>query len=185
MQSDTTSPNRSRSSKNAKRLDARMQRTARFSPCSRYRYSLSRTWDKSLPRVLFIGLNPSTADDQCDDPTVRRCIGFAQRWGYGGLILVNLFAYRTTDPTGLTEVNDPVGPDNDRWIAIEQTRAERVVAAWGNHGVLLNRDNAVLENLTQVYCLGITKPGCPRHPLYLASKTPLQKLKTKRRHLAA
>ena len=157
-----------------------MQRTARISPCSMYRYSLSRTWDTSLPRVLFVGLNPSTADDQCDDPTVRRCIGFAQRWGYGGLILVNLFAYRTTDPSGLTEVDDPIGSENDHWIAVEQARVDRVVAAWGNHGVLLNRDEAVLETLTRAYCLGITKAGCPRHPLYLAATTPLQKLNTKR-----
>lgn len=157
-----------------------MQRTASFSPCSKYRYSLSRTWDKSLPRILFVGLNPSTADDHCDDPTVRRCIGFAQLWGYGGLILVNLFGYRTTDPSGLTEVDDPVGPENDRWIAVEQARVDCVVAAWGNHGVLRNRDEAVLEILSRTYCLGITKAGCPRHPLYIAAKTPLQRMKAKR-----
>ena len=180
MQRDTMPPSHGKLPSNAKRLDARMQRTAHFSPCSRYRYSLSRTWDKSLSRVLFIGLNPSTADDQCDDPTVRRCIGFAQSWGYGGLMLVNLFAYRTTNPSGLTEVDDPIGPDNNHWIAVEQARVDRVVAAWGNNGVLLNRDEAVLESLTQALCLGITKAGCPRHPLYLAAKTPLQKMKAKR-----
>jgi hypothetical protein len=169
-----------------KRLDGLMQRTARFSRCSEYRYTLSRTWDKSLPRVLFIGLNPSTADDQRDDPTVRRCIGFASEWGYGGLILVNLFAYRSTDPNGLTEVDDPIGPENDRWISVEQAKADRVVAAWGNHGVLLNRDTAVLESLNQAYCLGITKAGCPRHPLYIAAGTRMKKINTKRwrRHAA-
>ena len=151
-----------------------MQRIAQFSSCSNYRYSLSRTWDSSLDQVLFIGLNPSTADDHVDDPTVRRCIGFARRWGFGGCILVNLFAYRTTDPGGLTKVDDPIGPDNDHWIAVEQSRANRVVCAWGNHGVLLKRDEAVCSNLSHVYCLGLTKAGCPRHPLYLAAKTPLK-----------
>lgn len=134
---------------------------------------------------MFVGLNPSTADDQCDDPTVRRCIGFAKSWGFGGLILVNLFAYRTTDPAGLTELDDPIGPENDRWIATAQARVDRVVAAWGNHGVLLNRDGAVLETLVQAYCLGTTNAGCPRHPLYLAAETPLQKMNSKRPKLRA
>jgi len=157
-----------------------MQRSARFSACRKYRYSLARIWDDSLPRVLFVGLNPSTADDLCDDPTVRRCIGFADRWGYGGLTLVNLFAYRTTDPKGLADVRDPVGPDNDHWIAVEQARVESVVAAWGNRGVLLNRDAVVLDTLEHAHCLGVTKAGCPRHPLYLAAETPLQKLDMRR-----
>lgn len=163
-----------------------MQRTARFSPCKEYRYSLSRTWDRSLPRILFIGLNPSTADDKSDDPTVRRCIGFAKKWGFGGLILVNLFAYRTTDPSGLTEVDEPVGRDNDRWIAVEQTRVDRVVAAWGNAGSLLGRDEIVLNCLNRVHCLGVTKTGYPRHPLYLSATTPLQVFHaTRRRQRAA
>lgn len=151
-----------------------MQRSAGFSLCRRYRYCLSRTWDESLSRVLFVGLNPSTADDQRDDPTVRRCIGFAQRWGYGGLLLVNLFAYRTTDPSGLTEVDDPIGPNNDDWIANGQLKTECVVAAWGNHGRLFKRDEAVLQSLTRPFCLGRTMSGCPRHPLYLAAGTPLE-----------
>ncbi len=168
-----------------RRWNATMQRSAHFSACSTYRYSLSRTWDTSLPRILFVGLNPSTADEQCDDPTVRRCIGFARSWGYGGLVLVNLFAYRTTDPNELKNVEAPVGPDNDRWIATEKSRVERIVAAWGNHGVLLNRDEAVLATLGRVYCLGVTKAGCPRHPLYLASNTPLQEIRMKQRRSAA
>lgn len=140
---------------------------------------MSRTWDGSLPRVMFIGLNPSTADDRADDPTVRRCIGFSQKWGFGGLILVNLFAYRTTDPVGLIAIDDPIGPENDHWIALEQKKADCVVAAWGNHGVLLNRDDTVLKSLKNAFCLGTTKTGCPRHPLYLSSVTPLQKMKFK------
>ena len=157
-------------------LDYRMQRTARFSPCSTFRYSLSRVWDNSLPQVLFVGLNPSTADDQVDDPTVRRCVGFARDWGYGGVVLVNLFAFRTTQPANLLKADDPIGPENDHWISAELNLAERVVAAWGNHGHLLDRDKQVLDLLEQPYCLGTTKTGCPRHPLYLASSTRLRKL---------
>ncbi|MGC1272634.1 MAG: DUF1643 domain-containing protein [Planctomycetaceae bacterium] len=162
-----------------------MRRSARLSPCQTYRYTLSRTWSRSLPRILFIGLNPSTADDQRDDPTVRRCLGFAERWGFGSLTLVNLFAYRTTDPSALSDVDDPIGPDNDRWIAVEQVRADRIVAAWGNHGALFSRDAAVLAGLDDVHCLGVTKAGCPRHPLYLSAKTPLQRFHPKRRRRQA
>lgn len=164
----------------ASKSEARMHRTARISPCGRYRYSLSRTWNRSLPVVLFVGLNPSTADDQIDDPTVRRCIGFAKSWGYGGLILVNLFAHRATNPSELTDAADPIGPENDYWITAEQARADRIVAAWGNHGSLFDRDKTVIDNLAGAYCLGTTKLGCPRHPLYLASRTPLQKMRVSR-----
>ena len=93
-----------------------MLRSAAFSPCRRYRYCLSRVWNPKLPSVMFVGLNPSTADEQEDDPTVRRCIGFARNWNFGGLILVNLFAYRSTDPADLLRVDDPVGPGNDKHI---------------------------------------------------------------------
>lgn len=162
-----------------------MQRSASFSPCREYRYSLSRTWDRTLPVVLFVGLNPSTADDKSDDPTVRRCIGFATKWRFGGLILVNLFAYRTTDPRRLSEVEDPIGPDNDRWLAVAQARAARVVAAWGNQGAFLRRDENVLGRLGRTHCLGVTKTGSPRHPLYLSAKTRLQIFGTWQRRGAA
>src|SRR5262245_38555366 len=94
-----------------------MLRSAVFSPCRKYRYSLTRIWDAERPNVMFVGLNPSTADDQVDDPTVRRCIGFARKWRFGGMIIVNLFAYRSTDPNRLQEILDPVGPENDEHIA--------------------------------------------------------------------
>ncbi len=119
----TAMPSKRTNSTMVDRPEAVMQRTACSSRCSHYRYSLSRTWNESLQRIVFIGLNPSTADAQHDDPTVRRCIGFARRWGYGGLTLVNLFAYRTTEPAELKEVDDPVGLDNDRWIAEAQAGA--------------------------------------------------------------
>jgi hypothetical protein len=120
---------------------------------------------------VFVGLNPSTADEQADDPTVRRCVGFARRWNFGGLILVNLFAYRSTDPAGLLAVDDPIGPANDKHILASARTAERVVLAWGIRGRLLDRDRHVLSLLPGAYCLGVTKDGHPKYPLYLAGNT--------------
>ena len=87
--------------------------SADFSACGTYRYALRRIWLPAAPQVLFIGLNPSTADEKSDDPTIRRCLGFARSWGYGGLIVANLFAYRATAPSALREARDPIGPLND------------------------------------------------------------------------
>lgn len=150
-----------------------------LSPDGLYRYALEREWprtllDRDLGRVLFVMLNPSTADGLRDDPTVRRCVDFAQRWGYSSLTVVNLFAWRATDPRELALVPDPVGPDNDAWIRARATVADRVVAAWGARGDLLARDRVVLELLRglghDVRCLGVTRAGMPRHPLYLPGK---------------
>jgi hypothetical protein len=151
-----------------------MRCSAAFSPCRNYRYSLSRFWNPTLPSILFVGLNPSTADDQKDDPTVRRCIGFARSWNFGGLILVNLFAYRSTDPSALLEAEDPIGPANDRHILAGAAVASLVVLAWGARGGLLDRDQQVLSFLPNAHCLGTTKDGHPKHPLYLAGSTRLR-----------
>ncbi len=121
---------------------------------------------------MFIGLNPSTADEYEDDPTVRRCIGFAKRWGFGQLILTNLFACKSKDPRALREVEDPVGPSNDEWLIHSRERADRVIAAWGNGGRFNNRDEMVLDAFPGVYCLSETKLGAPRHPLYLSYAIP-------------
>lgn len=161
---------RSLSSKHGDAIEA-----ATFSPCRVYRYSLRRTWDSKLATVLFIGLNPSTADEASDDPTVRRCIGFAKRWGFGQLVLANLFAFRSTDPAALARVSDPIGPENDHWLRRLRASAEAAVVAWGANGSMLNRDASVLEMLGEVHCLGQTRSGAPRHPLYLASDTPLRR----------
>jgi len=152
-----------------------VRRTATLSGCRRYRYSLSRCWDSALPTVLFVGLNPSTADALRDDPTVRRCVGFARDWGFGAMTLANLFALRSTDPAQLWTANDPVGPDNDDWISQLVESAAKVVAAWGAHGGLNDRDRRVLKLLPEVYCLGRTREGHPRHPLYLARVTELER----------
>jgi hypothetical protein len=149
-----------------------MRRGALFDSTGRYRYRLWRTWDRALPRVAFVMLNPSTADHRIDDPTIRRCIGFARQWGYGSLSVVNLFAYRSALPAALARVADPVGPDNDRHLRAACGRARDVVVAWGVHGRLLDRDRAVIELLARgrrepLLCLGTTRDGHPRHPLYL------------------
>lgn len=145
--------------------------SATFSPCRKYRYALVRVWNESLPHATFIGLNPSTADEQADDPTVRRCIGFARAWGFGSVALGNLFALRATDPKYLLRVSDPVGPENDAWILRLQQESDFVVAAWGCHGRIRDRGNQVAKTLIQPYCLGLTRSGAPRHPLYLRGDT--------------
>lgn len=149
---------------------------ALISPCKRYRYRLWRAWSREEP-VAFIMLNPSTADGIQDDPTIRRCRGFAEMWGAGGLIVGNLFAYRATDPRELRRVDDPVGQDNDAALRQIAAKASKVICAWGAHGAYRNRDREVLEILRDMrvvpVALSFTKDGHPRHPLYLSySATP-------------
>jgi hypothetical protein len=140
---------------------------AEISVCGNYRYALRRGWNGGLPPILFIGLNPSTADAELDDPTLRRCRSFAQSWGYGTVVMANLFAYRATNPRVLRQVLDPMGPDNDHWLARLRDETEIAVAAWGQHGDLHGRGQLVAERLGKLYCLGRTRTGAPRHPLYV------------------
>lgn len=138
-----------------------------------YRYSLLRKWGEGDRLLMFIGLNPSTATAQQDDPTVRRCWGYAERLGYDGMIMSNLFAYRSTDPAGLREVDDPVGPWTDEYLLRDARVAEMIVLAWGVHGDRLGRNDEVWrllrENdlLGKAHALKLTKAGHPGHPLYL------------------
>ena len=152
-----------------------INKTANFSSCRKYRYSLSRIWDKQKKFVLFIGLNPSTADEEVDDPTIRRCFGYAQKWGYGCFIMVNLFAYRTTSPSNLKKVKYPVGKDNDKYIVTLSKKADITVAAWGNNGILYRRDKQVLSLVPNLMCLKVNKSGQPAHPLYLKKDLKLTK----------
>ena len=145
---------------------------ARFSMCRVYRYALWRFWDRSLPFGMFIGLNPSTADETNNDPTVRRCIRFVRDWGFGGLIMTNAFAIRATDPRVMLAHEDPIGPNNDYWLKRIADEAGIVIAAWGIHGSHRDRDKAILSMLDgKVRHLGLTKAGNPRHPLYLRADT--------------
>lgn len=157
-----------------------MIRSAVISPCGLYRYKLERTWHSPLlgerdRRIVFIGLNPSTADGMQDDPTIRRCINFAKAWGYSGLVMLNLFAFRSTDPKGLLTAADPVGPENDATLMSETVMRE-VVACWGACGHA-ERIAAVLRHLpANPKCLGKTKDGLPRHPLYVKGDVKLVEL---------
>lgn len=148
---------------------------AAFSECRKYRYSLWRRWGEST-MAAFIGLNPSTADETQDDPTIRRCIAFAKRWNCGGLVMLNLFAFRATDPNEMKRETDPVGPLNDKAIRVVTHLCSPVVCCWGAHGGHHNRSSVVLGIVGRLNTkhLGLTKAGQPKHPLYLAADTELQ-----------
>lgn len=150
---------------------------ARISPCGQYRYELSRIWGEG-PVLSFVMLNPSTADASVDDATIRRCLSFAKRDGFDGLRVVNLFAFRATDPSVMARAVDPVGPENDAYLLdLFMTDGPAVVAAWGAGGGLHGRDVAVrrLAGMMGVdlLCLGATQNGSPRHPLYVRADQPL------------
>ena len=146
-------------------------REALFSTCERFRYYLRIVWGNvcTPARMAVVMLNPSTADEQQDDPTVARCVRRAQRLGYAALDVLNLFALRATDPRKLREVVDPIGPHNDEIVRVHAQDAAMVVCAWGVHGKLGGRDRRMLEALhgVELHALGVTKDGHPRHPLYL------------------
>lgn len=146
-----------------------------FDLTNTYRYTLWRQWDSCNLRVTFVMLNPSTADHIHNDPTIRRCIAFAQDWGYGSLEVVNLFAYRSSDPKQLRHIDAPIGPKNDTYLLQASSRSSRVVFAWGNSGSLLRRDVEVQKLLSHCdpSCLGLNYTGQPRHPLYLPKNTSL------------
>jgi hypothetical protein len=162
---------------------------ATFSDCRVYRYALWRRWTDSRvvdldetdrgpdfsKMVAFIGLNPSTADETEDDPTIRRCIGFAKRWGFDGMCMLNLFALRATDPNEMKRHPDPVGPDNDECLRRGVHLFSKTVACWGVHGSHRNRHYGILGlfGLAQLWHLGLTQAKQPKHPLYLRSDTNL------------
>lgn len=149
------------------------QSVAVYSDCECYRYSLTRSWNAAQPKLLFIMLNPSTATEQRNDPTVARCESRALDLGYGSFRVVNLFALRATDPSELKRHPAPVGPDNDAILRQSVTRwkPDLILCAWGTHGIHLDRDKATLSLLMKcgadLWTLGLTQGGQPRHPLYL------------------
>src|SRR2546421_6723193 len=130
-----------------------------------YRYLLWREWNAKLPRLLWILLNPSTADERVDDPTLRRVLGFSQSYGFGGLEVVNLFALRSPHPRALTQVVDPVGPENDMYIREAVGRASKIVAAWGSFGTLYRRGDRIPSHIElSLLFPGITKKRRPPPP---------------------
>ena len=159
-----------------------MKRSAVISEDGIYRYELRRVWDSTNPLINFVLLNPSKADAEINDATVRRLIGFAKLWGFGGMITTNLYAFRSTDPKKLWTVFDPVGPENERYLKNAALESTKVVCAWGANAsleraedvrrLLLNRrDGIFIPNI--LYCFGKTKNGEPKHPVRLASNTEL------------
>lgn len=154
---------------------------ATFSECGLYRYNLWRRWSPGLKSidtdmVAFLGLNPSTADETEDDPTIRRCIGFAKSWGCSGMVMLNIFAFRATDPAVMKAAVSPVGPNNDWFITEAANQCAGLVCCWGAHGKYQWRGAYVQMMLHRTltkpaWHLGLTKDGMPRHPLYLAANT--------------
>ena len=162
-----------------------------FSECRNYRYHLERKWSAFEPIMIFAMLNPSTADAFSDDPTIRRCIGFAKRWGYGGVGILNLYALRSTDPAQLLKAEDPEGPDNAEYWQQQITdtstynwdrfrrRQVCVVCAWGAHPAARRKAPAYIDLLKRqgqnaaLWCMGTTKDGLPRHPLYMPGNSRL------------
>ena len=146
--------------------------TAEYSDCERYRYALTRVWDAGGRKALFVMLNPSTATEVQNDPTVERCERRARALGYGAFRVTNIFAWRDTDPRKMRAAPDPVGPLNDAAILEGAVWADDVICAWGAHGAHLDR-GATVETLlrgqmTPLFHLGLTKLGAPKHPLYIA-----------------
>lgn len=141
---------------------------AGFSGCRTWRYWLSRRWGGG-DALVVIGLNPSTADETEDDPTIRRCIGYGRAWGFGKLVMLNLFAYRATDPKEMKKAADPIGSFNDATLRSYARDAGMILAAWGAHGDFKGRGDIVRRMLSDrpLYCLGVTNAGQPKHPLYL------------------
>jgi len=146
-------------------------RGASFSRCKRFRYALWRRWDLDRPAVAIIGLNPSTADAEHDDPTIRRCTSFARDWGFGGLVMANLFAFRATVPSDLKRARRPIGPRNDQWIGRIVRVCPTLVAAWGNDGAWMGRSAELRRRLgSRLQVLRLNKSGEPAHPLYLPAR---------------
>ncbi|PTT24203.1 hypothetical protein DBR28_18565 [Chryseobacterium sp. HMWF028] len=150
-----------------------MKKAALISECGQYRYQLMRIWSNE-PLIMFLMLNPSTADDQNDDATIRRCIDYAKRWNYGGIIVCNLFAYRSTNPKNLLSCNDPIGKRNTSVIKWSARKVDKVICAWGNSKIVdkllkVYPEYEPLKDVSNLRYLELSKDGTPKHPLYLKS----------------
>lgn len=151
-------------------LNDTVSRSAVISPCEHYRYALHRRWQIGNRSVLWVMLNPSTADADIDDPTIRRCLGFSQAWSFDHLMVGNLYALRSTQPAALWTAEDPVGPENDAHLRAMAKSAAQIICAWGANAKPA-RANAVIKLLREyapVCALRMTKSGAPSHPLYLS-----------------
>ena len=145
-----------------------MKMNAIFDETGVYRYNLIREWDSSLPRVLYIMLNPSTANHEKEDQTSRQCLYFSKKFGFGSLEVVNLFSIISTDPTKIKHILDPIGKENDTYILEAAKRANKIIVAWGGEHFINKRNQEIASMLIsrgyKLYCLDVTKSGHPRHP---------------------
>lgn len=157
--------------------DLFFERDAVISDCGRYRYLLRRSWNHDRMRALFVMLNPSTADAEVDDATIRSCIRLCRDWGYGSFEVINLFGLRATDPSELSGADEPIGQDNDRVAIAAIERCDVTICAWGAHKMANSRademKNIITSRQPRAWCLGKTKAGAPKHPLYIKTGTPL------------
>lgn len=152
-----------------------MVRSATVSACGQYRYSLRREWSNGGRIVLFIMLNPSTADAEVDDPTIRRCIALAKRWNFDALEVVNLFAWRATDPRQLSKCANPIGEGNNEAIMKAAERSSQIVCAWGANAYakpMALRVKALLNHLP-LWAIKMNADGSPKHPLYAKTESNL------------
>jgi hypothetical protein len=141
-----------------------------------HRYALWRRWDSSLPMVMFIGLNPSRANEHYNDPTITRCVDFAVRWGYGGMFFGNLFGFRSPFPADLVRTmkeSDAVGEENDANLQAMAALSDKVVFAWGSWPFIIERTQIVRNMFPEAFCFGYNKGGWPKHPLYLKKTSQL------------
>ncbi len=155
---------------------AEVLKSAKLSDCGKYRFSLSRTWDEKLPKVAFVGLNPSTADAEKDDPTIRKCVGFARRLGFGGIVMLNLYTYRATKPADLWKAQKAgvaVIGEGAPAVRSRAAQCEMVIGCWGKHGIKRQQD--FMEYFGRpIFCLGKNSDGTPCHPLMLSYTTKLE-----------
>jgi len=151
-----------------------MKKGAHISECGKYRYFLTRDWDENKPLVMYIGINPNTADDKIDNPTITRLIQFSKDLGYGGMIVTNLLGFRSPKPEALLSVEDPEGPNNSSSILFGASLCKDVVFMWGDSNCL-GRDKKIIDAFPNALCFGRSKRGNPKHPLYLKTGTGLEK----------
>lgn len=148
-----------------------MIKEAVISQCGNYRYSLTRIWDEGLSICNFIMLNPSTANAQTDDPTIRKVVAYAKKWGFGGIMVTNLFAIRSSNRSRILYTADPIGPENDNYISTTARSYDPVICAWGTYGCYKNRSKVVINMLQNVgvklYKIELCKNGEPGHLLFL------------------
>ncbi|KAA3619944.1 MAG: DUF1643 domain-containing protein [Calditrichaeota bacterium] len=155
----------------------KIQKGAILSKCKKYQYALWRIWDAEKPIVLFLTLNPSMKEENEDNATILKCVELGNKHGFGGVVIGNIFGYRTDDPNEFINVADPIGPENDACLERFAKQAQTVIAAWGARGTFMERHDAIIRKIPDLHAFGITKNGQPLHPLSVPDDAKLQKIR--------